>query len=124
MEQLSPLARRMARTSLVAMWGATSLVSIQQLHGQSEALLLAAGVPSGWRAALIIGGAVVDGAMALALWRWHLPVVYRLAVANLIVMTAMATVLLPTLWLDPLGSLTKNLPIAALLWAMHQDSQR
>jgi hypothetical protein len=35
-----------------------------------------------------------------------------------LVLTAIATLLLPSLWLDPLGPLTKNVPIAAALWVL------
>jgi len=38
----------------------------------------------------------------------------------MLLMTLATTVLLPTLWLHPLGPLLKNLPIAALLWALAQ----
>jgi hypothetical protein len=34
-------------------------------------------------------------------------------------MTAVATFLQPALWLQPLGPLLKNLPIAALLWHLY-----
>lgn len=37
-------------------------------------------------------------------------------------MTLTATVLLPQLWLDPLGSLLKNLPIAAMLLTLLRDA--
>ena len=65
---------------------------------------------------------MVDGLTGLALCCCHQPVVYKLAAVNLLVMTVVATVLLPSLWLDPLGSLSKNLPIASLLWALHRDA--
>jgi hypothetical protein len=44
--------------------------------------------------------------------------VYGLALALMLCMTAIATVLDPSLWLHPLGPLTKNLPIAAILWVL------
>ena len=36
----------------------------------------------------------------------------------MLVMTALASVLDPSLWLHPLGPLTKNVPIAAALWVL------
>jgi hypothetical protein len=38
-------------------------------------------------------------------------------------MTITATVLLPALWLHPLGPLSKNLPIAAALYLLWQSSK-
>ena len=39
-------------------------------------------------------------------------------------MTAVATALQPPLWLDPLGALLKNLPIAALLVHLIREHHR
>jgi hypothetical protein len=38
-------------------------------------------------------------------------------------MTVVATVMQPTLWLHPLGPLTKNVPIAVVLWILMRRSQ-
>lgn len=124
MEQLSPSAIRWARASVVALWCLTAAISIVQMNGRGAALLAAGGVPATWYHAVIVSGAVLDLVVGLAMWRWHYPVVYQFAAACLLVMTITATVLLPSLWLDPLGSLTKNLPITALLWILYRDSQR
>ena len=55
--------------------------------------------------------------LVLGLWLWLRPgrTVYRLALAVMLLMTGVATAIDPSLWLHPLGPLTKNLPIAALL---------
>ena len=37
-------------------------------------------------------------------------------------MTLVATVMLPALWLHPLGPLTKNVPIAVVLWMLMRRS--
>jgi hypothetical protein len=71
---------------------------------------------------VIVAGALADLLIGLAMWRWHRRWVYRLAGAVMLLMTAVATVILPTLWLDPLGSLTKNLPIAILLLILDEDA--
>jgi len=99
------------------------VVSIVELHGRGEALLRQSAIPGGWNGPLIVGGAVLDGLVGLALWLWHRRTVYKLAVLNILIMTAIATLLLPALWLDPLGSLSKNIPIASLLWILHQDAR-
>jgi len=56
--------------------------------------------------------------MGLALWRWPARYSAWAALGLMGVMTVTATVLLPHLWLDPLGSLLKNLPIAAILMVL------
>ncbi len=124
MDKLNPAVLCCARASIVALWCATAIISFADFHGRGAALLHEAGIPASWHGALIVGGALLDGAVGLAMWRWHKPVIYKLAAANLLIMTVAATLLLPALWLDPLGSLTKNLPIAALLWVLHRDAQQ
>ena len=39
----------------------------------------------------------------------------------LLAMTLLATAIHPAWWLHPFGPLTKNLPIAAILWVLLQD---
>ena len=114
-----PLNLRLARASLVIVWLATAVVSM--IGGEGEALLARAGVAAGWQAPLIVTGAALDAVLGLALWRWHRRWVYILCALNMFVMTLVATMLLPGLWLDPLGRLLKNLPIAALLYVLHED---
>ncbi|MDO8385767.1 MAG: DoxX-like family protein [Polaromonas sp.] len=104
------------RLSIVAVWLATAIVSLWELGGQSAELLLAAGVQDPLLTrVLILSGAGVDAALGLALLlrpaRWN----YLAALGVMGLMTAVATVIEPSLWLHPLGPLTKNLPIAAIL---------
>ncbi|MDP2033673.1 MAG: DoxX-like family protein [Polaromonas sp.] len=104
------------RLSIVAVWLATAIVSLWELEGQSAELLLAAGVQDPLLTrVLILSGAGVDAALGLALLlrpaRWN----YLAALGVMGLMTVVATVIEPSLWLHPLGPLTKNLPIAAIL---------
>jgi hypothetical protein len=124
MEHLTPRLLRGARASVAALWLSTAVVSVVQLHGSSAALLSRTDLPAQSHNTLIGAGAAMDAAMGMAIWFSHRRLVYRLAMANLLLMTAVATVLLPSLWFDPLGSLTKNLPIAALLWILHRDAAK
>ncbi|WP_067063935.1 DoxX-like family protein [Roseateles chitosanitabidus] len=114
--------RVLARGVLVALWLATAAASLVELDGQSRALLVAAATPERWIAPLIVAGALADLFIGLAMWRWHRRWVYRLAGAVMLLMTGVATLILPSLWLDPLGSLTKNLPIAVLLLILDEDA--
>lgn len=111
------------RASLIAVWLGTAGVSLLELNGQSAQLLQAAGL-SDLRLiqALIIGGALADLALGLALWLRPGRITYLASLALMLVMTLVATALLPALWLHPLGPLLKNLPIAALLWVLANNT--
>ncbi|RZJ14712.1 MAG: epimerase [Acidovorax sp.] len=125
---MSPLPRateRLLRWSLIAVWLITAAVSVWELHGQSRDLL--AGLPAAWNTsgvatALILAGAAADA--ALGVWMAWRPgrVAYAAALLLMAAMTVLATVIQPDLWLHPLGPLTKNLPIAAILWVLLQGT--
>lgn len=113
---------RPLRYSLVAVWLFTAVASFIELHGQSREVLAAAGIASPqWLVqGLIVGGAAADLAVGIALWRWPGRASYAAALALMLAMTVVATVLQPGLWLHPLGPLLKNIPIAALLWHLYR----
>jgi len=113
---------RLLRLSLVAVWLFTAVASIVELNGQSREVLAAAGITSPpWLVQLLIGGgAAADLVVGIALWRWPGRASYGAALALMVAMTLVATVLQPSLWLHPLGPLLKNLPIAALLWHLYR----
>lgn len=123
---MTPLQARelpLLRASLVFVWLATALVSLLELNGQSRELLRAAGLQSAELIdALVIGGALADLLLGLALWLRPSRAVYLLALAMMGLMTGLSSLMLPQLWLHPLGPLTKNLPMAALLWLLARRS--
>ena len=120
---------RLLRYSLVAVWLATALVSVWELHGQSRALL--AGLPTAWTqgpapwlpTAIILAGAAADA--VLGLWLALRPGrgAYWAALLLMAAMTLLATAIHPAWWLHPLGPLTKNLPIAAILLVLLQQDE-
>lgn len=115
-------ATRPLRLSLVAVWLGTALVSAIEARGQGAALLRAAGIADGPTQHLLVwGGVAADVAVGLALWLRPGRASYAAALVLMALMTAIATALHPTLWLDPLGPLLKNIPIAALLWHLLRD---
>ena len=69
-------------------------------------------------------GCAWDAALGLLLLLRPGALTYRLAAAGVIGMTLLATVLVPTLWLDPFGALLKNLPVLALLALMTPTEAR
>ena len=63
----------------------------------------------------IYGGAGIDALLGLAMLFKPNKRVYQAALAVMLLMTLIATIFAPQLWLHPLGPLTKNIPIAAIL---------
>jgi len=119
MKTISPADRDLLRYSLVLVWLSTAAVSLWELDDQSAQLLSLAGLRD--RAlshGVVWGGALLDAALGVGLCLWPVRPVFLLALVALIAMTSIATLLLPSLWLHPLGPLTKNLPIAAALWVL------
>ena len=118
---------RLLRASLVVVWLATAVVSVWELHGQSRELL--AGLPTAWAeghapwlpTAIILAGAAADA--VLGLWLALRPgrKAYGAALLVMLAMTLLATAIHPAWWLHPFGPLTKNLPIAAILWVLLRD---
>ena len=118
---------QLLRASLVVVWLATAVVSVWELHGQSRELL--AGLPTAWAeghapwlpTAIIRAGAAADA--VLGLWLALRPgrKAYGAALLMMLAMTLLATAIHPAWWLHPFGPLTKNLPIAAILWVLLQD---
>ena len=116
-------AWRVAHASLVFVWLWTAFVSLWEFHGSSQQLLAAIAAYPAWvTQGLILSGAAVD--LLIGLWLWLRPGRAAYATAGWVMglMTLLATALQPDLWLHPLGPLSKNLPIAALLFLLWQSS--
>ncbi len=104
------------RFSVAIVWLATAVISLWEFNGQSMDLLVNAGIGNRVVAkALIAAGAGSDLLLGVAMALWPSRRVYLLALAFMSAMTVVASVLDPSLWLHPLGPLTKNIPIAAAL---------
>jgi len=112
---------KLLRASLIAVWLGTAAVSLIDAQDVGRTLLQQSSVTSEpLLRLLILGGSTMDVALGLLLWCKPSRPTYSLALAVLALMTAAATWVAPALWLDPLGPLLKNLPIAAILLVMLQ----
>lgn len=110
---------KVLRISVVIVWLATAVISLWELDGQSMDLLVNAGIRDRDVAkALIAMGAGADLLLGVGMALWPSRSVYLSALALMLAMTAVASVLDPSLWLHPLGPLTKNVPIASALWIL------
>ncbi|ADX47128.1 NAD-dependent epimerase/dehydratase [Paracidovorax avenae ATCC 19860] len=120
-----PRERGWLRASLVAVWLGTAVASVAEFHGQSRDLLVAAGMQNTLlMQAIIAAGIAAD--LAVGAWLWWRPgrPAYAAALLLMGAMTVIATLLLPGLWLDPLGRLLKNIPIAAILLVLWHTEER
>ncbi len=116
---------RYLRWSLVAVWLLTALASLLEWNGQSRALLSAWGADhDAWKSVAIGLGASVDLLLGLALWFRPGRFVYGTCFVMVLAMTAMATLWVPDQWFHPLGPLSKNLPILAILWLLLRNAAR
>jgi hypothetical protein len=112
------------RLSLALVWLATAAISLWEIHGQSAELLFAARVTDpAWQTGTVWLGAGVDAALGLAMLVCPGRRTYLVALWAMLLMTVAATILIPGLWLHPLGPLTKNVPIAAALWILSRNGR-
>ncbi|BDT71708.1 hypothetical protein os4_12360 [Comamonadaceae bacterium OS-4] len=116
--------RNLLRYSLVLVWLLTAICSVWELEGQSRGLLLAGGIADPFFANVLVwSGAAIDLFLGLLLWMRPGRRVFFLALVAMLLMTVVATLLTPALWLHPLGPLTKNLPMAAILFILARTSK-
>ena len=111
------------RHSLIAVWLITIAVSVLEWNGQSLALLQQGGIRSLPLAhGLTAAGVALDVVVALALALRPGRAAYALAAGCVVGLTLVATALLPALWLHPIGPLSKNLPVLAILFVLWRRS--
>ncbi len=116
---------RLMHAALVLTWLGTTLVSALEWNGASRTVLEQAGYTDRTVNNVLIGlGIAVDLTVGLALWLKPVRTVYLGALLAMAAMTLAGTVIQPRLWLDPLGPLLKNLPIAAMLWFLANRSAK
>lgn len=113
-------AARIARVTLVAVWLGTVVASLHDGGQAGAALLRPAGLDERSALAVVWLGSAWDLAVGLALLLRPGVWTYRIAALSVVGLTAVATAVLPALWLDPFGALLKNLPLLGLLRQLEQ----
>ncbi len=109
------------RWALAAMWLGTAWVSLFVYpRAASHVLLARLGLHGGWADLALWGGALLDALLGLALLavrRRH--IVYRLQLALVLTYTVLISAGLPEFWEHPFGPLLKNIPLLAMILALH-----
>ncbi|HUQ12618.1 MAG TPA: NAD(P)H-binding protein [Steroidobacteraceae bacterium] len=107
----------MLRVSVAAMWFIAAIVSMGPYPVQdSLALLRSIGAPAGTAPLLLAGAVALDFLLGvLTLWPRRSRWLWTTQIALVLAYTAIISIKLPWLWLEPFGPVAKNLPILALL---------
>lgn len=111
--------RSVLLTCLAAVWIGTGVVSLLVPPSRADALLGGLGLSGNAALAATQAGGLLDLALGLALLSCRRrPAVLTAQLALMAAYTALATVALPSLWLDPFGPLLKNLAVLAATLAL------
>lgn len=109
--RLYPL-KPIAIAGLALFWLASGLIGLGPGRASAIALMSDAGVPEGLAATAVVAGGIVDVALGISV---TVRAGARVALIGMLAMTVGyvvgGSVLLPGLWLDPLGPLVKTLPV-------------
>ena len=116
----------MLRPTLIAtialVWIGTGIVSLLGDRQAGYTLLSSAGIEGPFATFLINTGSAADlalGLLFLSGWKW--PAVCLAQAGLMISYLAIASMILPTLWLDPLAALTKTLPLLIMTLMLALD---
>lgn len=119
--------RPFLRYSLAIFWLASAITGLLDLRGWS--VLLANQFPVGMLTALVVlgGACLLNAVVAILVFRGWRP--RRLAAVQFLLVlgyTVIASILFPSLWMEPLGPLLKNIPILAAIvaWGAMEEHTR
>ncbi len=115
------------RVIIALFWMATGLLTaFAWPRGESEAMLVRAGLGGALLPAAFWGGVLLDVALGtLLLLRWRVKLIGLLMVAATIPYLGILTIGLPELWAHPLGPVTKTVPliVATLVMIAIEDDR-
>lgn len=95
-------------------------------HIPSYELLRQIGIPKDWQPLFLYSASAIDGFLGLAMIFWYqLKKICVLQISVTLIYTAIISILLPQLWLEPFGPVSKNIPlIIATLTFLALESDR
>ncbi len=114
------------RVSVALMWLTAGIVSLGVYPvDASLRLLQQIGAPAAFAPWLLFGAALLDIVLGLlSLWPRAPRGLWTVQIALVLAYTAIITLKLPALWLEPFGPVVKNLPILVLLLFLRQLATR
>lgn len=111
--------RPLLRFTLAFMWIASGFLGLKGLREWTPLFASALGVPFVVAGAALIAACVLDIVLAsLLMRRWRPRTLAALQAGVIASYTALATLLWPSLWLESLGPILKNVPIVAAVLAL------
>lgn len=114
-EAVAAMMRPLLVISLALVWIATGLISVWWNVPAGYALMASAGIAGPMASFAIYGGGIADlGLGLLLLFGWRRRLVCVLQMGMMAAYLGIASLIVPWTWLDPLGPLTKTLPMLAL----------
>jgi nucleoside-diphosphate-sugar epimerase len=118
---LAPLLR----LSVAFMWIIAGIVSLGPRSADGLDLLRRVGVSATLAPVLLTGAAVLDIALGiLTLLPRRRPLLWTAQILLVLSYTAIISVFLPALWLEPFGPVAKNVPILVVLLLLRQIEER
>jgi uncharacterized protein YbjT (DUF2867 family) len=113
------------RMSVAFMWLIAGAVSLGPQSAEGMELLRQIGVPATLAPAMLIGAALFDIALGiLTLLPRRIPLLWTAQILLVVAYTAIISVFLPDLWLEPFGPVVKNVPILAMLLLLRHLEER
>jgi uncharacterized protein YbjT (DUF2867 family) len=115
------------RWSIAVMWLVSGIVSLGFYPVDSSLRMLAAtGITTEWLAfAALYGAALLDIALGIAIFAVRRRrLLWAAQILVVVVYTAIISIRLPELWLEPFGPVLKNLPVLAALWLLYATEER
>jgi hypothetical protein len=109
------------------MWLVSGIVSLGLYPVESSLRLLAAtGITAQWLALVALyGAALLDIAFGVAIFAVRRSrLLWAAQILVVLGYTAIISVRLPELWLEPFGPVLKNVPVLAALWLLYETEER
>ena len=118
MDALYANAGPLLRYSLALFWSGSAITGMLDLRGWSVLLVNQLAIGMGVALSVVGAACIINAVLALFVVRgWKPRQLAPMQFLLVLAYTAIATLLFPSLWLEPLGPLLKNVPILAAIVA-------